>query len=69
MTMDLLQVSTTSVKYLFSGVVDTAEHCFGGVVSTTPASGASDQGIWGVFECAFSWRFQWHCIDYRIRLR
>ncbi len=24
------------------------------------ASGASDQSIWGVYECVFSWRFQWH---------
>ncbi len=24
------------------------------------ASGASDQDVWGVFRCNFSWRFQWH---------
>jgi len=24
------------------------------------ASGASDQDVWGVFGCNFSWRFQWH---------
>ncbi len=41
-------------------------------VSTTPpitsevwalvlaASGASDQDVWGVYGCRFSWRFQWH---------
>jgi hypothetical protein len=24
------------------------------------ASGVSDQGVWGVYGCAFSWQFQWH---------
>ncbi len=24
------------------------------------ASGASDQDVWGVYGCNFSWRFQWH---------
>ncbi len=24
------------------------------------ASGASDQDVWGVYGCSFSWRFQWH---------
>jgi hypothetical protein len=24
------------------------------------ASGASDQDVWGVFGCNFSWQFQWH---------
>ncbi len=24
------------------------------------ASGASDQDVWGVFGCNYSWRFQWH---------
>ncbi len=24
------------------------------------ASGASDQDVWGVYGCIFSWRFQWH---------
>jgi len=23
------------------------------------ASGVSDQGVWGVYRCVFSWRFQW----------
>ncbi len=23
------------------------------------ASGASDQGLWGLYRCVFSWRFQW----------
>jgi len=23
------------------------------------ASGASDQGVWGVYRCVLSWRFQW----------
>ena len=24
------------------------------------ASGASDQDVWGLYGCNFSWRFQWH---------
>ncbi len=23
------------------------------------ASGVSDQGVWGIYRCVFSWRFQW----------
>jgi len=31
----------------------------GGIKMVLGASRVSDQGVWGVYRCVFSWRFQW----------
>ncbi len=57
-----------SIRAVSIFFVDTSDNIFSRVVDTTSnqnylllaASGASDEDVWGIYGCNFSWRFQWH---------